>query len=249
MSGNSNVTQINQFVDENETSRRRRAINRAFSNYLSQPQLLDALWLWENEYAQGSAFELADFLHAICNTAELRAKQSEIRRSLIRHMAQPLKELGPDPRPLMRDYAFTVKGSPSTKTPGEGGAIQDAPLAKVSATNPATAVMLFVLGHVLDGMLNRNPAYAARLRKWLAMNLQTLKLALGTKELANWLLNQTDMPAAAMRGEDMRRVVNLLYVGACEYFGPNLADTMLHEAIHAAESLPAARHYAPKELL
>jgi hypothetical protein len=249
MTGNSNVTQINQFVDENETSRRRRAINRALSAYMTEPQLLDALWLWEHGYAQGSAFELADFLHVICNTAELRVKQSEIRRSLIRHMAQPLKDLGPDPWPLMRDYAFAAKGAASSKTKHPDTLIAGAPIAEVSEANPATGVMLFVLGHVLDGMLNRNPAYAARMRKWLATNLQTLKLPQGSKELASWLLHQTALPVSAMRNEDMRRVVNLLYVGACEFFGPNLADTMLHEAIHAAESLPAARHFAPKELL
>jgi hypothetical protein len=248
MTRNATVTRIHQYVDENETSRRRRAINRALGAYMSQTQLLDALWLWENEYAKRSAFELADYLHAICNTKELREKQSEIRRNLIRQMARPLKELGPDPWPQMRDHALTAKAAAAPH--GRQAEIaSENPLTSLTAVNPATGVMVYVLRHVLDSMLNRNPAYAARLRKWLVVNLNSVKLTQGLKQLSNWLLNQDQLPSSGMPTEDMRRVVNMLYVGACEYFGPELADNMLHEAIHAAESLPAARHFAPKELL
>jgi len=109
--------------------------------------------------------------------------------------------------------------------------------------------MLFVISHWLDAMLDTNPAYAARIRSFMANNLLKAKLRSGAVELRNWMVNESELPNIKMHPDDMRRVVNMIYIGACEYFGPEDADSMLHEAILEAEELPAAKEFPPKELL
>jgi len=234
-------------MNENEISRRRRAINKALASYLSQDKLLDALWLWEMKFSDRSAFEISDYLHAVCDMPELKSRQSEIRRNLIRYMAMPLNDLGPDPWPLMRDYAMTSSSGP-VDTPAEL-IDRETPLQNVLSENPALGIMIFVISHWLDEMLNTNPAYAARIRSYMANNLLKAGLSKGAAELRTWMVNENQLPNIKLRPEEMRRVVNMLYIGACEYFGPEDADSMLHEAIRAAEDLSAAREFSPKELL
>jgi hypothetical protein len=247
MNREATVTQLHSSMNENEVSRRRRAINKALAGFLPQDKLLDALWLWEMKFSDRSAFEISDYLHTVCNSPELKKRQSEIRRNLIRFMSQQLAELGPDPWPLMRDYALTTSNGQTQTAPEFVD--RETPLIDILSLNPALGVMLFVISHWLDAMLNSNPAYAARIRSFMAHNLPKAKLARGGMELRNWMVNESELPNIKMHPDDMRRVVNMLYIGACEYFGPEEADEMLHEAIEAAEELPAAKEFHPKELL
>jgi hypothetical protein len=247
MNGKATVTQLHSSMNENEVSRRRRAINKALAGFLPQDKLLDALWLWEMKFSDRSAFEISDYLHAVCGTPELKNRQSEIRRNLIRYMSQQMNELGPDPWPLMRDYALTASSGETQTTPEQID--RETPLIDILASNPSLGVMLFVISHWLDAMLNSNPAYAARIRSFMAHNLPKARLGRGAMELRNWMVNESELPNIRMSPDDMRRVVNMLYIGACEYFGPEEADSMLHYAIHEAEELPAAKEFSPKELL
>jgi hypothetical protein len=247
MNRKATVTQLHSSMNENEVSRRRRALNKALGGILPQDKLLDALWLWEMKYSDRPAFEISDYLHAVCDTPELKKRQSEIRRNLIRFMSQNLDELGPDPWPLMRDYALTVNSSKAETAPELID--RETPLVDILSSRPALGVMLFVISHWLDAMLNTNPAYAARIRSFMANNLLKAKLRSGAAEMRNWMINESELPNIKMHPDDMRRVVNMIYIGACEYFGPEDADSMLHEAIEEAEELPAAKEFPPKELL
>lgn len=248
MTMSSNVTELHQQVDENESSRRRRAIFKALQPYMPQSQVIEALWMWEWDFSEGSAFELADYLHAVCQAAGLKNQQGEIRRSLIRQMSQPLAALGPDPWPLMRDYANAMKVS----EPSDSGAIPGGVAIESFQTSeppPGTSILVFVITHILDVMLNENPVYCARVRSWVAGNLVAAVPAALVGAISDWLLNQTQPPTHKLDTASMRRIVNLVYVCGCEYFGPTRIDKMLHQAIVAAESQPEARQFAPKDLL
>jgi hypothetical protein len=245
---NSNVTELHSRVDENEASRRRRAIFKALQPYMPQAEVIEALWMWEWDYAEGSAFELADYLHAVCQTTELRKKQGEIRRSLIRNMSQPLAALGPDPWPLMRDYANAMKvGEPSDSSAAPGRIAAE--MFGASESPPATRILVFVITHILDAMLDENPVYCTRVRAWVADKLAAAVPAALAGAFSDWLLNQSQPPTHKVDSASMRRIVNLVYVCGCEYFGPTRIDKMLHQAIVAAESQSEARQFAPKELL
>jgi len=248
MNSNATVTQRHTQVDENEASRRRRAIFKALHPYMSKTQLLEALWMWEWDHADGAAFELARFLRAVCLTAELKARQSEIRRSLIRQMSLPLVELGPDPWPLMRNYAQSMK---KEKEPEASAPVSDlsASSADQPESSPGTEVMVYVITHVLDAMLQKNPVYCARVRNWVAGHLISVAPIAYANEFSEWLITQSPPPTVELAPDTMSRIVNLLYICGCEYFGPVQVDKMLHLAISGAEALPVATRFNPRDLL
>lgn len=248
MNSKATVSELHPQVDENEASRRRRAIFKALQPYMSQTQLLEALWMWEWDYASGAAFELAQYLRAVCLTADLKTQQSEIRRSLIRQMSLPLTELGPDPWPLMRNYAQSMKMEKDhTASAPVSGSTESS--AARPESSPGTEVLLFVITHVLDSMLQKNPVYCTRVRHWVAGHLVSIVPVAYANEYSEWLINQTEPPTAELAPDTMSRVVNLLYICGCEYFGPVRVDKMLYLAVSAAEALPVANRFNPRDLL
>ncbi|MCG6975257.1 MAG: hypothetical protein LJE56_02480 [Acidiferrobacterales bacterium] len=247
MNSEASVTELHPQVDENEASRRRRAIFKALQPYMTQTQLLEALWMWEWDFAEGAAFELANYLRTICLTAELKAQQSEIRRSLIRQMSLPLSALGPDPWPLMRNYAQSMKmEEQQISVPASTPVEKSEPRLEAA---PGTEVLVFVITHVLDAMLQKNPVYCAKVRNWVAGHLVSIVPVAHANEFSEWLVSQTLPPTAALAPGVMSRIVNLLYICGCEYFGPVQVDKMLHLAISAAEALPVATRFNPRDLL
>jgi hypothetical protein len=222
-----------QTVDENERSRRRRAVYSALQPFMSQQHLVAALWLWEEGFAGGSAFQISGYLHALCVTEELRGMQSELRRALIRYMAQSLDELGPDPWPLMRQEASRTSND-------------DAP----DSTSPVNEVLAGTINFLLDALLNINPVYASRVRALTLEKLVRTNLDIGARaEVTDWLSGRQQrivgtIPLAAMQG-----LVNLVYVFACEYFGPRDVDRVLADAVRAMETTPAGRQFNPRQLL
>ena len=244
----STVTNLHHQVDENEASRRRRAIFKALHPYMPQTQVIEALWMWEWDFSEGSAFELADYLNAVCQSAGLKKQQGEIRRSLIRQMSQPLAALGPDPWPLMRDYANAMKDENSS-IPDADSTTAGKETYESAVAEPATKVLTFVITQMLDAMLQQNPVYCARVRKWVAGHLASIMPFQVHSEFAEWLINQSSPPIQALDNAIMRRIVNLTYICGCEYFGPVKMDKLLHQSITAAESLPEAAKYSPRDLL
>lgn len=244
----STVTNLHQQVDENEASRRRRAIFKALQPYMPQTQVIEALWMWEWDYSEGSAFELADYLHAVCQTTDLKKQQGEIRRSLIRQMSQPLSALGPDPWPLMRDYANAMKDEGSS-SPDVDVTSKPEAVPEPAFVEPGTKVLTFVITQILDAMLQQNPVYCARVRKWVAGHLASFVPIQVHTVFSEWLVNQTMPPTQALDDAIKRRIINLTYICGCEYFGPVKMDKLLHQAITAAESLPEATKYSPRDLL
>jgi hypothetical protein len=248
MNSKATVTELHPKLDENEASRRRRAIFKALQPYMTQTQLLEALWMWEWDYANGAAFELAQYLRAVCLTAELKSQQSEIRRSLIRQMSFPLAALGPDPWPLMRNYAQSMKMEKGQQAGTAASSPVQQPETR-SESSPGTEVLVYVITHVLDSMLQKNPVYCARVRNWVAGHLVSIVPVVHANEFSEWLLDQSLPPTVALATDTMSRIVNLLYICGCEYFGPVQVDKMLHLAISAAESLPVAARFNPRDLL
>jgi hypothetical protein len=222
-------------VDENEISRRRRAVYCALQPYMRSERLAAALWVWERNYNRGAAFQLADYVREVCTTAELQGAQSEIRRRLVTHMGMRLEQLGPDPWPLMREYT-----TPADETVLTGAGKRD----------EATVVFTAILTKFFDRMQDAGPTFCSRIRDLLVdrlsrSNLHPVTLA----ELSGWLATGAPMSDVRLSVESMRRIVNLVYIDACEYFGPTVADHLLAEAARETEKLPEAREFPPRQLL
>ena len=84
-------------IDENELSRRRRAVVRGLSGHLKREQLLQAMCLWEDQFSHGSTFALFAFVHQVLNIPGVTVGRNHLHASLLKNMMLTLEQLGPDP--------------------------------------------------------------------------------------------------------------------------------------------------------
>ena len=62
-----------------------------------------------------------------------------------------------------------------------------------------------------------------------------------------WLEKGAELDVANLGLEQLRQLLNLLYIGLCEYLGPVVADQRLSMAVQQVEALHLA--FAPRKLL
>lgn len=93
-----------------ERSRRRRAIHDALRGFrvrgrhISVDQILDLLWLWEDDYADVSEIALFDFVRAACQRLKLYDLRRRLHLELVRTLSLAPEVLGPDPLKDMQAY-------------------------------------------------------------------------------------------------------------------------------------------------
>lgn len=230
------------YLDENEASRQRRAVHKALLAFLQGEELMQALWLWQERTGR-SAFALQEYVKRISERPKLKPLRNAMYLSLVRCMALPLEQLGPDPWRLMQaakrapipPLTPTAPGSPSEDTAG-------------------TEVFETLLDHLLDSLQKINPEGAGRIRLWLherlSVQLETLDLTAATAaRIISWLNGSAAHIELSLPIQLKRRLLHGLYILACEYYGPVITDAALAAAVRAAESLPVAQFYPPRELL
>ena len=87
----------NPSIDENELSRRRRAVVRGLSGHLKREQLLQAMCIWEDRFSRGSTFALFEFVHQVLHIPGVTVGRNHLHASLLQNMMLTLEQLGPDP--------------------------------------------------------------------------------------------------------------------------------------------------------
>ena len=223
---------------EAEASRRRRAIYQGLEPFMSEEKILESLWIWEHEFARRSAFELQGFLDRICDTPIVRQLRKQIHLSLVKRMILPLSALGPDP---WRSVQARHGGDSQTS-------------AHAGSPTGANGVLAQVVSGYLEALWHQDAEPAAKIRGQVVSSIGRLKLepeALG--DLVDWLAGRKPAPVIPISLENMRRILHVIYVLACEYYGPVVADRKLAVAIEAAEAHPEAHPEAhqlsPRQLL
>lgn len=230
------------YLDENEASRQRRAVHKALLAFLQGEELMQALWLWQERTGR-SAFALQEYVKRISERPKLKPLRNAMYLSLVRCMALPLEQLGPDPWRLMQaakrapipPLTPTAPSSPSEDTAG-------------------TEVFETLLDHLLDSLQKNNPEGAGRIRLWLHerlnVRLETLDLTAATAaRIISWLNGSAAHIGLSLPIQLRRRLLHGVYILACEYYGPVITDAALAAAVRAAESLPVAQFHPPRELL
>jgi hypothetical protein len=217
-----------------EASRRRRAVFGALQAYLSEPALASALWSWEKNFSGNGSFQLSDYVHAVCTNFGLSPMEREIHRRLVRQMGMSAEQLGPDPRSLMQSYLDVV-------------AIDSEPAA--ASGDPATRVFNEILACLFDRMDEISPIHANHVRELLVDRLAHGTLpANALAELSGWLAAGEPMTDLGLTVETMRGIIFMVYVDTREHFGPESAERLMGEAEEAADRLPEARVFAPRQL-
>lgn len=224
-------------MDETEASRQRRAVHKALLAYLQGDELMQALWLWHQRTGSGPRFALQEFVTRISERPRLKPLRNAMYLALVRSMALPLEQLGPDPWRLMQ-------------------AARRGPVMPPPSTEDTTGTEVFetLVDRLFEALQKHNPDGIGRIRIWLherlGARLDALEInATMAAHIVRWLNGSSPHIGLVLPREVMRRLLHAFYILACEYYGPVITDAALAGAVRIAESLPAALRHPPRELL
>ncbi|WP_181418732.1 hypothetical protein [Pseudomonas alcaligenes] len=201
-------------------STRRRAIYTGLAGHLSEEELLPLLSLWEAKYADKPPFALNEFLAEVVQRSGRKLERARLYRELVGALTGPVGDLLPDPAPRLQAWR---RGA------GQGAEEVSGPDALARQTFDALSQALFAQ---LDAAL------VPRLRRFAAGNLNAMQLDTELRlRLRGWLEQGGSLGLTALGLEHLRVLLNLLYVGLCEYLGPVAADQALTRAVQRVELL------------
>lgn len=197
---------------------RKRALYTGLQPFLRDTELMEALILWESRYAGQPKFSLRYFVADLAQGLERPLEQKHLLVHLVATMAKPASELLPDPSPALSAY----------KTRQRTSATANYALAEVEA---------FCI--LVDKWLSLVQTSAAMdIGHFVRHNLERLKISADLKvQTARWLEDENQpirLPSVEI--QELRKIINLFYVGFCEYLGPTQADILLAEAVSRLKS-------------
>lgn len=225
-------------IDPAEAARRRRAVYTGLKPFMDEDQVMEALLVWEDRFADGPVYALHGFVSAICAQDALKSRHGEVYRSLMRALTVDEHHLAPDPKSLLRDYRAKRSPTPAPETPG--------------ASEDCAPVQIFLaMSERLLGQLEANdPERAFKIRVDVMDRLNELRLpTVHAQTINRWLMQQGQEIPCGLGATVLQELLHRLYVRACELFGPVAADRALASATREAQALPAARQFSPRRLL
>lgn len=197
---------------------RRRAVYTALIQHLSDDELWEALALWEDNYASVENFTAQRFLSDILTTAELRGKRVRILQSLVRALAAPAATLLPDPKEQLLVFRMR-RGKTSLVT---------------TSRDPLVVACSSLLSRILKGLDDNN---RLRMRLFILDQLEKSRIDMTLRAaVRTWLSEQTRLQLDSAAISDLRKLINLAYIGLCEYIGPVAADSALNRAYQGLAS-------------
>lgn len=202
------------------------AIILALRPFLTTGQIQSALAIWTEKYADKPTFALQHFVGECCRLFNIENARSQLLRSLVEELS-----------------AGGRKNHSQIEPPRHS--------AEVTPVNEADGRAVTVFQLVIEQLcVMAGAQHGKNVRHYILANLQRLALDRMTqKSLEMWLTDHMTTIDMAITLKHMQLMVNLAYVALCEYCGPVRADTMLHETIRLVAQHPAARGFAPAQLL
>lgn len=211
---------------------RRRAIYTGLKPYLSNTELLMAIQFWELEFAAKPTYAVNVFISRCCKTPELKAKRSEMLRSVVNAMELSPSELLPDPGSQLHLDLSRIEERREERS---------------SALDSKTAVFEMLITQFLS---NLDTVASMRLKRSIADKLLQLK----TKErrlgrMRDWLNDIVQKLETSFQQDFLQQVMNLAYVEMCAEVGAVKADVFLSNAIKATSQLSQDLHFKLHDLL
>ncbi|VXC92640.1 conserved hypothetical protein [Pseudomonas sp. 8Z] len=195
-------------------SLRRRAIYTGLAGHFSDDELWPLLALWEKKYSDKPPFALNEFLGEVVLRSERKLERARLYRELVGALTGAADNLLPDPEAQLaawregRNEAARSMSGPDTAAQASFLALNQALLAQMDSVQQQ-ALRRFAAGNL--GGMEVSVELSARLQAWFEQGAIDGIERLGLEQL--------------------RKLLNLLYIGLCEYFGPVRADRMLSQAI------------------
>jgi hypothetical protein len=196
---------------------KRRAIYTVLSEVISEQNLLDVMWHWQNIYSEKSQFEINHFLTDCKNIPEIASSRSWLYRKIIVLLVSEKNELLEDPWPLMLAYKKNIDE-----------------LNNISSVSDENWSEIFTtVIHELFSKLHSDTQRSVS--RYIIQNLSQLKLP---QSLANSFHVWTDKKSIIDTHEadraQLKKLLNLAYIAICEFVGPIQADQFLSNAIKEA---------------
>ena len=226
---------------EKSLTERRRIVYSALAQYFRTERLLEALWLWEQEYGTTNSLEIRKFVSAIVNGEDSAELKSNIYKSLTKATYFSIDtELLPDPYEEMQRYRERIGNSFKYTS----SYVNNIPVSF------ATVVFEQVLKTFLTQIRRKSTVdYESILRRFKVSLSKLDGEATCKLEVRNWLDNKTSALKLHYSENFMRNLVNDLYVICCEQYGPITSDKILAASIENASEIDEARFFDPKRLL
>ena len=211
-------------------SLRRRAIYTGLAGHFSDEEVWPLLALWENKHAEQPPFALNEFLAEVVLRTERKLERARLYRELVGALTGPSSQLLPDPEEQLAAWRQ-----------GRNEAVR-----QVATPDSAAQTTFLALNQALLEQLDS--AQQAALRRFAAGNLSGMG---GSAELSTrlriWLEQGGGDGIANLGLEQLRKLLNLLYIGLCEFLGPVRADRVLSQAVNRVEEQGV--EFSPRRLL
>jgi hypothetical protein len=209
---------------------RRRAIYTGLVRHIPEEEVLPILSFWEANYADKPAFALNDFIAEVVRRCSHKLERASLYRELIGIMQGPAAALLPDPLPQLERWRD-----------GAGAAASEVSGPETQARQTFEALSQALFAGVPE---TRLPAFKRLVAPTLVRVGVEHEMRL---RLRNWLEQGSGLPKTPLGLEQLRSLINLLYVGLCELLGPVQADRLLSQAVQQTASLGLA--LPPQKLL
>lgn len=193
--------------------KKKRAIYTGLYPYLESDNLVRAMILWEQKYADNPSFAVQHFINDICLGNDLKSLRRDMLLNLVKTLVLPDEELMPDPSMRIAMYRREHKIAESTEyTSRELVVFQKLVIALMEQIS--VDIRVSIKDYVLDNLAKSkiDSSIKRQLQLWLSKQVSAMKVA-------------------APDIDDLRKVINFFYVGFCEYAGPVETDRILGKAV------------------
>lgn len=200
-----------------EQTLQRRALYTGLRPYLREREVMEALLLWESQYAKHHKFSLRYFVGELATQLNRKKDEKKMLLSLVSTANLADKDLLPDPKNIFLAYKnqSTVSTLKQTTPELEAAKLLIGKWLSMVDSGTGLAIEKRVLRGV--GNLNINEQFIIEFKRWLTSR----KLALSGN-----LVSITEL----------RKITNLVYSSFCEVIGPVDTDRHLAEAITRLKS-------------
>lgn len=205
-------------INHNEMSLRRRALYTGLQPFLRDTELMEALILWESQYADQPKFGLRYYVADLVKKIGRPQDHKQMLVNLVATMSKSAEELLPDPSAALAAY----------KTRRGTSTYVNYTLAEIDA---------FCM--LVDKWLSLvKSAAAIDIGNFVKKNLSRIKINTDLRiQMERWLEDDNQhIRVPRLEIQELRRVINLFYIGFCEYLGPVRADALLEEAVTRLKS-------------
>lgn len=214
---------------------RRRAVYTALKSIILDESIYQALWIWEQQYSNEKSMRLRNYISDLAERGLLQGSTKVAYKNLVQSFMQDPSLLAQDPyETMLRHQENNIYG---LQTP---------------QLQPKEIVVFEeVVKRFMNLLVQQDSLSIDNISKNITNDSINIDLSNYQKQfLLKWINAQGKMPLKiALSESQMSKILNNIYVIACELVGPIKSDNYLSSAIESAEKLPEAHDYPPHNLL